>query len=105
MPNKPKTCACGCGRKLDMVGASKRKFWYGHEKIGEDNFWFYTNHPPECLCGCGEPADWDEVNLMWKEFKNCHDKKLADKEKAKLRRRRKIRSSRQLSLFSFDDDK
>ena len=103
MTKKTKTCACGCGKKLDMVGGGHRKFWYGHEKTGKDNFWFYSNHPPDCLCGCGEPTDWDEATLMWKEFKNCHDKKLTEREKTRLRRKKNRRHSHQLSLFPSEN--
>jgi hypothetical protein len=76
MPDKrkSKTCICGCGKVLDMIGAGSRKYWYDHEKIGKDRFWFYMNHPPNCACGCGQETDWDEINLMWREFKAGHER-------------------------------
>lgn len=102
---KIKTCACGCGKKLDMVGSGNRKFWYGHDKIGKDNFWFYLNHPPDCLCGCGEQTEWDEADLLWKEFRNRHDSRLIEADIRKLRRKRKRRSTHQLDLFPLKDKK
>jgi hypothetical protein len=88
---------------MDMVGAGNRKFWYGHEKIGEDNFWFYLNHPPDCLCGCGEQSDWDEVNLLWKDFKNGHDRNVNNKTKNHLRRKIKARQKHQFNLFPLKE--
>lgn len=93
------TCACGCGKKLDMVGASLRKFWYDHEKIGNGKFWFYFNHPPKCKCGCGESTDWDSIKLMWKDFKEAHEKRLSDNDKKSLLRKRN-KKTRQRDLFS-----
>jgi len=97
--NKFKSCACGCGKKLDMVGASQRKFWYDHEKIGEGRFWFYFNHPPKCKCGCGEFSDWDDVKLLWKNFKDAHEKHLSEPEKRRLLRKR-FPKTRQCDLFT-----
>ena len=101
--SKPKTCACGCGKRLDMVGAGNRKYWYGHEKIGPDNFWFYFNHPPDCLCGCGEPASWDDTNLIWGEFKKGHERRLSEEEKNKTRRKRRRKSAHQRDLFLMNN--
>jgi len=100
-----KTCACGCGKRLTMIGAGSRKYWYGHEKIGKDNFWFYYNHPPDCLCGCGQQTDWDPVNLIWKDFKNRHGAKLTEVEAEKLRRKRRRRTKHQLDLFKEVNNK
>lgn len=85
-----------------MVGASARKFWYGHQKIGENNFWFYFNHPPKCRCGCGMESDWDDVKLMWKDFKASHERTLSDKRKKHLRRNRRPKTN-QFELFLPDD--
>gem|GEM_PF-1526470 len=98
--NRFRQCACGCGKKLDMVGGSIRKFWYDHERIGKGNFWFYFNHPPKCKCQCGEYADWDDVKLMWKNFKTSHEKKLTEAEKKRLINKKRP-PTKQTDLFSF----
>jgi len=92
------SCACGCGKILDMVGGAARKFWYGHSIIGESKFWFYFNHPPKCLCGCGEDTSWDDVKLLWKPFKDSHGRRLSDSERKHLLRNRR-QPSKQIDLF------